>query len=1262
MTSGGSTVASGGSVVSGSVVTLTATVTGAGNILVRQGVVNFCDATAIYCEDIHILGTAQLTGAGTAVFKFRPSVGNHSYKAFFVGTTNDAGSASGTATLTVTQTGLYLTATAIAQSGSPGNYSLTATVGGTGSTVPTGAVSFLDTGNGNAVLGTATLGTGTTGLSFVNSSNPATGSNPLSIAVGDFNGDGIPDLAVANSPGNTVTILLGNGDSTFTAASTSPATGSYPMSIAVGDFNGDGILDLAVANYDSNTVTILLGNGDGTFTPVASPATGTHPDSIAVGDFNGDGIPDLAVLNGYYDDTVTILLGNGDGTFTPTSASPESGPIPMSIAVGDFNGDGIPDLAVTNNGLDGVTILLGNGDGTFMAAPSPATGAGPNSIAVGDFNGDGKLDLAVLNQVSYGTHSSKTFTILLGNGDGTFTDSSTTLFATDDATPVSIATGDFNGDGILDLAVVIQSPSGVGNSSYVTILLGNGDGTFTAAPASPARGKWAGFIAVGDFNGDGIPDLAETGLTTVTILQTETQTATATATGITIPVATGTHQVAASYSGDSNYKASISGTIGLTAAMGTPTVTATSSSNPATYGASVTLTATVTGSGLTPTGAVSFYDGSTRLSTGTLSSGVATYATSGFSGGAHSITAKYAGDSNYSALTSSPLSLTVSQATPKISLTSSVNPVTIGSTITFMATLTGIGAIPTGSVTFLDGTTQLGTYVLNSSGVAIYPTNTLALGPHSITVSYSGDSNYAVATSTVLGETVSKFAQTINITPSANPITYGALLTLTATLTSSGAVPTGTVTFFDGATQLGAGMLNGSGVATYTTSALLSGPHSITANYGGDSNYSSMTSTAVSLTVNQVTPAITWATPAAITFGTALSATQLNAISTVAGSFAYSPAAGTVLSAGPHTVTATFSPTDTTDYTIATANVTLTVNQATPTITWATPAAITYGTALGASQLNAIASVAGTFSYTPVTGTVLDAGPQILSVTFTPTDISDYTTAIATVTLTVNTPSNPVPVMGSMTPAIANAGGTTFTLTVNGLEFMSNSTVYWGTTALSTTYVNTTQLTAQVPAADIATEDIAFAITVQTPTPGGGTSTALTFQVDSTASTATPPAFTSTTATVATGSPASYPVTLPSTVTTSTVSCLNLPPGASCSYSATSNTVTITTSPATPAGTYQVTVVFNETVSGASTSWILLPILLLPLMILRRKLAARCEWITACLGLVLLAGMACSTSCGGGGGGGGSTGGGGGGGGTQTHQVTSSGVVTLIVQ
>ena len=272
--------------------------------------------------------------------------------------------------------------------------------------------------------------------------------------------------------------------------------------------------------------------------------------------------------------------------------------------------------------------------------------------------------------------------------------------------------------------------------------------------------------------------------------------------------------------------------------------------------------------------------------------------------------------------------------------------------------------------------------------------------------------------------------------------------------------------------------------------------------------------------------------------------------------------------------------------------------------------------------------------------------------------------AVATAAYTVSISANPVPFIGSISPASASAGGAAFTLTVNGLQFTSNSTVYWGTTALATTYVSATQLTAQVTAADIATGDTASAITVQTPTPGGGPSAALSFQVDSTDSTATPPAFTSTTAIVATGSPASYPVTLPSVVTTSTVSCLNLPTGASCSYSATTNSVTIATSPTTPAGTYQVTVVFNETVSGASTSWILMPILLLPLMILRRKLTARGAWVTACLGLVLLAGAVLCTGCGGGGGSGGSTGGGGGGGGggTHTHQVTSSGVVTLTVQ
>jgi hypothetical protein len=579
VTSGGSAVTT---VTSGSVVTLTATVM-AGTTPVTTGQVKFCDAKATYCEDIHILGWRQLTSAGTAVLKFRPGVGSHSYKAVFVGTKSDAGGTSGTATLTVTHTGLYPTGTTIAQSGSPGNYTLTATVGGVGPLAPTGTVSFLDTSNSNAVLATATLGAGTSGLSFLNSSNPATGTYPIFIAVGDFNGDGIPDLAVANANSDTVTVLLGNGDGTFTATTASPATGGCPDSIAVGDFNGDGIPDLAVAHLCSETVTVLLGNGDGTFTATAtSPATGNPGYAIAAGDFNGDGVLDLAMPG------EPVLLGNGDGTFRAVAGS--ALPVGSAIAVGDFNGDGIPDLAVTNKcptcHADGtVTILLGNGDGTFTpVAASPATGILPASIAVGDFNGDGIPDLAVANECGSDPKcvSGGTVTVLLGNGDGTFTAVPESPVAGRYAQ--SIAVGDFNGDGIPDLAV------GNTGSGTETVLLGNGDGTFTPT-AGPAAGGFAYAIAVGDFNGDGIPDLAagDSGGNTVAVFLTETQTATASASGVAVALGSGAHQVVASYPGGSNYDASTSLPTVLT---GTPTPATLTSPQPGSVlpGSSVTFT------------------------------------------------------------------------------------------------------------------------------------------------------------------------------------------------------------------------------------------------------------------------------------------------------------------------------------------------------------------------------------------------------------------------------------------------------------------------------------------------------------------------------------------------------------------------------------------------------------------------------------------------------------------------------------------------
>ena len=326
----------------------------------------------------------------------------------------------------------------------------------------------------------------------------ATGSGPSSVVTPDFNGDGKLDLAVANSGSNNISILLGNGDGTFQPALNQSA-GSGPASMAVGDFNGDGKLDLAVANSGSNNVSVFLGKGDGTFQSAVDYAADASPTWIAAGDFNGDGKLDLAVANRLSND-VSVFLGKGDGTFEPALNTVVAG-APFALAVGDFNGDGKLDLFAATFAAQAVSVLLGNGDGTFQPVASYAAG-GAVSAVVGDFNGDGKLDVA-LGIIPSGNMGPTNVSVLLGNGDGTFQPAvDYSVGSNAYVSSVLVGMEDLNGDGKLDLTVAIY-----GGEDIFSLLLNKGDGTFQPAVNFPA-GSEPVAMAPGDFNNDGRLDMA----------------------------------------------------------------------------------------------------------------------------------------------------------------------------------------------------------------------------------------------------------------------------------------------------------------------------------------------------------------------------------------------------------------------------------------------------------------------------------------------------------------------------------------------------------------------------------------------------------------------------------------------------------------------------------------------------------------------------------------------------------------------------------
>jgi len=680
---------------------------------------------------------------------------------------------------------------------------------------------------------------------------------------GDFNTDGHMDLAMPVEGG--IAILLGKGDGTFASADFYDM-GQQVGAVAVADFNGDKLPDISVT-LPAPFPRLLLGNGQGTFTlgpdPNASYGSQSPDTNMEAADFNEDGKIDLDMgtqtLNGSSLGTQSVAFGLGNGTFTNPMVIQNGSPI-----VADLNSDGRSDIISVNGAT--VTALLGQVNETFSQVTTPLR-LGTALFGVGDVNKDGKPDL-VLN---YSDH----LEIWLGRGDGTFSYSGSIDNNGLGFSPI-LAVADVDGDGNADIILgPISTPAS--SFSLLTIFYGNGDGTFQAPVSLPTSHRYTQ-VVVTDVNGDNKPDLLMTdgsGIAVMTNLggrKFDSETyyvagGSVSRLSVTDVNGDGFPDIVVANSGGTTVTVLLNQPNGTSLEGAATTGTLAISPEPSVSGQPFTISLAVSGAaaGATvPTGSVSFSIDGAFVAAVPLANGIAAYSvTSTLIPIQHTIVATYDGDSVYAPKNFAALhSVLPPTYVTQTALAASPATVLASQTVRLVATVTSTPPVPSGIVTFLDGTNTLGAAVVDSTGSAYHDTALLSIGTHTLTASYqgftqagfTGNSSYTAAIfspsiSSPTGVVVNANATTTMLSSSTTSPTAGTVVTFTANVGSATSVPFGGATFYDGSSALGTSALKADGSATFSTASLTTAAHSITAAFNANGPFAGSTSTPINISV-----------------------------------------------------------------------------------------------------------------------------------------------------------------------------------------------------------------------------------------------------------------------------------------------------------------------------------------------------------------------------------------------------------------------------